>query len=97
MPSRQVSLFILNPEIAGKVAQEGTGAGRGWLDSGRPLALRLRSGLCGTGEVRCSGSLVSIDFEDYVNLGALVELAEGFGVTLGALVLGIDFIVDGGR
>src|SRR5213083_902085 len=36
---------------------------------------------------------VGVDFEVNIDLGAVVELADGLGIALLALVLGIDFVV----
>ena len=42
------------------------------------------------------GQLAGIDSEVEVDLGAIVELADGLGVALMAVVLGVDLVVDGG-
>lgn len=40
---------------------------------------------------------MGVDFQIEINLGAIVELADCFGIALAPLVLGIDFVIDGGR
>ena len=36
-----------------------------------------------------------VDFQVHVDLGAVVELANPFGIALFAVILGIDFVIDG--
>src|SRR5439155_15539884 len=36
-----------------------------------------------------------VDFEDHVDLGAIIELADRFGIALLAVKLSVDLVVDG--
>ena len=41
--------------------------------------------------------LAGVDFQVEIDLGAVVELTDGFCIALSALVLGIDLVIDSGR
>lgn len=97
VPSRQISLLILNPAGGEKVAQRGTGpAGFRFprlaiTASDSHLLKRYPSTKCRKMD------LFGRHFQDHVHLGTVVELAKRLGVALRAFVLGVDLVVNGRR
>jgi len=59
------------------------------------LSHKTRQGAGYPHDLKLKDALMFVDFENEIDLGAVVELAYGFCFALMAVELGIDFVVDG--